>query len=178
MKRFSQTVSIILAAVMLLSVLAACSGSSGGAGQKDSAQSTEAPAIGGETQTWGEITVTVPADMRMQGGDGTFDPDDQKTLWLYDTASSMKYMKVTIVDSEDSAASDIGISKSVNEDYSPVDVTLSAGGEWKGISYDANGTPCCSMYATIGDKVFYVMMAGEGYAYDSEKVKSILSSLK
>ena len=183
MKLMTRILALMLAVLMLAAVMAACGEKkdegkteNGGSDTASQADNGGAAAAGSE-QTWGEITVFVPDSMNMQGGDGTFDPDDQKTLWLYDNAKATNYIKVTIVDSEDDAKSSIDTTKSMNEEYNPEDTAQTINGTaWKGVKYDASGTACSSQYAVIGDKVYFIMEAG--FEFDGEIMTSILESLK
>lgn len=182
MKQFSKLLALLLAVVMLAALTAAC-GDKKDDGKSDTTSSDMASGsaseiadvVEGESRTWGDLTVFVPSSMEMKGGDGTFDPDDPKTLWLYDKEKATNYIKVTIVDSEDNAKNNIDTTKSMNDSYGPEDVTVSAGGEWTGVAYDASGTPYASLYSVAGDKVYFIMMGG--FKYDSKEVKSVLGSL-
>lgn len=187
MKRISKILALILALLMLVSVMAACgdkkddpksdskSGDTSKAADTDDDDDDE-PSVAGSEQSWGEITVFVPDSMNMQGGNGSFDPDDPKTVWLYDNDKATNYIEVTILDSEDNAKSNVEMSKDVNTTYSPEEIAFTAGGEWNGIAYDAHDIPCTVAYTVIGDKVYYILAAG--HEYDSDVMKAVLSSLK
>ena len=81
MKTMMKVFAMMLALILTVSLFAAC----GGSDSKTTADATEAAAESGaeaQTTTWGEITLVVPDGMHMIGGNGTFDPDDVKTLWI------------------------------------------------------------------------------------------------
>lgn len=152
-------------------------GSTSDATQADNGGSDNGGSDNDTEQTWGEITVEVPASMNLQGGNGTYDPDDQKTVWLYSNDDPSNYITVTIVDSEDDALNNIETTKSVNESYQPANVTVEIEDtEWNGISYNAHDIPCYSVYATVGGKVFFVRSAG--YESHNPEMLTVLGSLK
>lgn len=201
MKQISKLLALILALLMLVSALAACgekkdeTGSDTKSDETEAvSEATEAPSeekteavteaateaapapVVGEEQTWGEITVSVPDSMDMQGG-SFGNSEDLKSTTLNDKDNAANYIIVTIVDSEESARSNVEMSKSVNETYHPEDISFTAGGgSWEGITYDAHGIVCTNAFAVIGDKVFSVLAAG--HAYDSDVMQMVLGSLK
>lgn len=201
MKQLSKVLALILAFAMLAAFIAACGDKKDddktdsktaetpaataeptqAPVEKDTAvPATEAPTestpVTGASQSWGEISVLVPDSMNMQGGNGTLDPEDEQTLWMYNNDNAADYIEVTTKYDEASAKNNIEMSKSVNETYHPEDVSFTAGGEWNGITYDAHGIACTVIYSVSGDKVYYVMIAG--YPYDGDVVKTVLESLK
>lgn len=170
--------AFLLAVLVCVSLLAACgddsssdssSGSSSGSGSTESAN----------TQTWGDITVYVPDGMTLEGGNGTFDPDDPKTLWLREGNGGMNYIKVQLVDSAADAQNNIDMTKSMNEEYSPRDLTWTGpnGISWKGVMYEASGYLCVSLYAETNGKVYYVISAGYDPAAGGPYT-SVLNSLQ
>ena len=177
MKKIPRILALILAAVMLASLTAACGGDKKAEDDAVENLTDDRDSATGSTQTWGEITVFVPDSMNMKGGDGTYEPNDPKTLWLYDNELPTKYIKVMIIDSVDDAQNSVNTTKSINEEYKPTDVVLTLDGQsWKGVTYTAVGTDCSSLYSVINAKVYFVMIGG--YKYDGAIVQSILSSLK
>jgi len=186
MKTVSKVLALILAIAMIACVMAAC----GGSKQEEPAdngvditQATEnnsddsnTTAVPGKSDTWGEITVFVPDSMNMKGGNGAYDPDDTKTLWLYDNANAANYIKVSIVDSEDNAKLNVESTKEFNSESSPTDIEINAGDKtWIGVTYDYSGTPCITAYCVSGDKVYFIMEAG--YAYGDSTLTAVLASL-
>ncbi len=177
MKKATQFLALILSVAMLMTFMAACGGKKEASDTKTETQAETQAATAGEVQTWGELSVFVPESMEMKGGDGTFAPDDPKVLWLYNKEKATDYIKVSIVDSEDNAKSNVDTTKSINEQYNPEDAAVTVGNtEWKGVAYDVNGIPVFSLYAVAGDKVYFIMSAG--YKYDSEIITTVLDSLK
>lgn len=177
MKYFSKVLALILAIAMLATFMVACGG------KKDDDKSgagadTAEPAVTGAEQTWGELTVFVPDSMDFKGGDGTFDPDDPKTAWLTDKEKATNYIKVSIVDSEDNAKSNIETTREMNKSYNPVDssVKINDTAEWTGITYNASGTDCTMLYSVAGDKVYFVMAGG--YKDNDDTLLEVLKSLK
>lgn len=201
MKQLSRVLALILAVAMLAAVTAACgekkdgdkadaenetaaatsaeitqSATENAPTEKVTDKPTESVPVTGAEQSWGELSVYVPDSMNMQGGNGTLDPEDEQTLWMYNNDNSADYIEVTTKYDEAGAKNNIEMSKSVNETYHPEDVSFTAGSEWNGITYDAHGIPCTVLYGAAGEKVYYVMIAG--YTYDSDVVRSVLGSLK
>lgn len=175
MRNVSKILALILAIAMLASVMVACGDDKKDGSAADSAANE--PSVPGEKQTWGEITVFVPDSMTMEGGDGTFDPEDPKTVWLHDKENSMNYIKVTILDSEDNAKSNIETSKEINKEYNPFDVSVNFNDifKWEGVAYNAEGTDCCALYCNTGSKVYYVMAGG--YKENDKTMMEVLKSL-
>ena len=183
MKRIFGMIALLLAAMMVMTLTAACGtekkdeGSAQTASTQAAQDNAQDNAVKGAEQTWGEITIFVPDSMNMQGGDGSVDPDDQKTVWLTDKDNAYSYIKVMIYDSADDVKVSIDTTKEINKEYNPEDVKMTVGGtEWNGVAYVAMNTDCSSLYATVGDKVYFLMIGGQ--KYDSDIVKAILASLK
>ncbi len=181
MKTISKILALILAVAMLATVMVACGGKMDESKEANTATSeiggADAPTVAGSEQTWGELTVFVPDSMTMEGGNGTYDPDDPKTLWLKDKEKLTNYIKVMIIDSEDNAKNNLETTKEMNEKYNPSDIKVTAGDhEWTGISYTASGYDCVMLYSVVGEKVYSTMSAG--YASDGDVLKAVLSSLK
>ncbi len=178
MKTVSKLLALVLAITMIATFTAACGD------KKDDAKTTagsggsgsDSTSVDGAAETWGDLSIFVPSSMEMKGGDGTFDPDDPKTAWLYDKENQRNYIKVSIIADENNAKESIATTTSVNEKYNPASVALTAGSEWKGVYYNANGTDVASLYSVAGDKVYLVMMGG--FKFDSDVVKAVLESLK
>lgn len=179
MQKISKLLALILAVAMLATLMVACGDKKSDDKSDNSASETDAPAVAGAEQTWGEITVFVPDTMKMTGGNGAYDPDDQKTLWLHSNEAGTKYIEVTIVDSEDNAKTNLEGTKTMSKEYSPVDlsyVSPATNQTWNGVEYDALGYHCVSVYTVAGDKVYYIMSAG--YTIDSGELPAVLDSLK
>lgn len=181
MKKMYKLFALLLAVAMLVSVMASCGENKDEA--KSDTTSTAADegsgdsGVAGSEQTWGNLTVFVPDTMDFKGGDGTFDPDDKNTAWLNGKEKATDYIKVTILDSEDNAKSNVDTTKSMNESYKPTDVKLSlSNGDWTGVYYSASGTDCIAMYSVIGGKVYYTMSAG--FKESDETLKAVVESLK
>ena len=178
MKKLSKVLALFLAVAMLASFMVACGGKKD-EGKSDSAsQAEDTNKVAGSEQTWGDITVFVPDTMDFKGGDGTFNPEDPKTVWLTAKDKPTDYIKVTIVKSEDDAKNNINTTKEINKDYNPVDssVKINDAIEWKGITYNAGGTDCCMLYTVAGDKVYFVMDGG--YKDNDDTLLEVLKSLK
>lgn len=180
MQKISKLLALLLAIAMLAAVIAAC-GEKKDDSKSDASGSTEetASAVAGKEQTWGEITVFVPDSMKMQGGNGAYDPDDKKTLWLHSNEAGTNYIEVTIVDSEDNAKTNLEGTKTMSAEYKPADlsyVSPATNQTWTGVEYDALGYHCVSAYTVAGDKVYYIMSAG--YTLDAGELPAVLDSLK
>ena len=210
MKHLSKILALILAVMMLASVLAACGDSDSKDESKSDSKadtstnanndsSTEANADddgdlashfinAGEDQTWGNITVNVPADMVLTGG-SLIDEADPNSFRLTDQNESnyFNYINVYLVDDEDEAISNIELTKEINEDCNPSEVSCysyNSDVQWNGIEYDSMGYHCANVYGTVNGKVFQVMSCGyyvlesdEGISAN-ENLHIVLSSLK
>ena len=181
MKKMYKLFALLLAVAMLASVMTACGD------KKDTAGSDITPAatadgngdtgVAGSEQTWGNLTVFVPDTMDFKGGNGTFDPDDRNTVWLYGKEKVTDYIKITILDSEDDAKSNIETTYSMNEEYSPIECKLAlSNGDWTGIDYSASGTDCVILYSVVVGKVYFTMSAG--FPANSDVLNAVLESLK
>jgi len=185
MKKMYKVLALVLALMMLVSVLAACgekkddSKSSDTASQADNGDNggSGSGEVAGAEQTWGNLTVFVPDTMDFKGGDGTYDPDDENTAWLYNKAKATDYIKLRLVESEEIAKDSVDTTKEFNQSYDPTDVTIGLdNSQWEGVTYNASGTTCLTAYATIGGKVYIVMEAG--FETDDEALYAVLNSLK
>lgn len=175
MKMMTRISALMLALLMAVVLLAAC-------GDKADTPSTRPESTElvdtSDLTTWGEISVYVPENMHLVGGNGAIDPEDPKTLWLYDNDNAMLYIKISIIDSEESGEDNVELTRSVNEEYNPVDVVeTNLSGTWKGVSYDYNGTPCTTCYGTVEGKVFMILTYGYDFT-ESSTLSTILSLIK
>lgn len=187
MKKFTKILALILAIAMLAAVTVAC----GGKKESDTAQvdsnqaengqadngSGDSSSIKGEEQTWGEITVFVPEDMELNGGDMA-DKENKKAARLLAKDDAMKYINITVYEDDSNPKSNIDMTKSMNKEYNPADVSYEKDGvTWTGVEYDSYGLHCVTVYATVGSKVFYSMSAGYELKDDSN-LPTVLGSLK
>ena len=186
MKIFTKILALILAVMMLAAAMVACGDKKDDSKKDDtktdSASQTEGGDSGntadGEEQTWGEITVFVPADMELNGGD-LADKENKKAVRLLAKDDAMKYINITVYDDDSSPKSNLDMTKSMNEEYNPADVEYETnGGKWTGLEYDSYGLHCMSMYAPVGDKVYYVMCAGYDLKDNNGNLPAVLASLK
>jgi len=146
------------------------------------AASTEATEVqteaepAGKMESWGDYTeILVPDGMELAGG-STIKKDDPKTVSLQTEGDYTNYYMFTI--REKTFMSDAGKTKEINQDYNPQDVTLQVGDvTWTGVTYKYDGTlDCTQMFAQIDGK--YVNVNISGNAYDSEKTKAVLASIR
>lgn len=174
MKHVTKLLALILAIMMIASVTAACGEKSDKSNDSSAGSADKVP---GEVQTWGEITVFVPDTMTLEGGDGTLDPDDQKTVWLKGKEKATDYIMITTRYDEAGAKNNIDTTKEMNQEYNPVDVSVSFNDIfiWNGVSYTSFGIDCTSLYSVSDDKVYY-LMAG-GFTENDDTMMEVLRSL-
>ena len=156
MKTTVKISALVMALLLIVGSLVAC----GGGG------------VTGETQTWGNITVLVPNGMTLKGG-SILDEQDPNVVNISKTDDAMKYFLITIVADEESAKSNIDLTREINEGCE--DVSVEAGSTWTGVKYQFLGD-VFQVYGKVGEK--YVMCQSYGYAADSDTTKAILGSLK
>ena len=155
MTKFFRTALILMLAVLMVVSIAACgkndaasgSDTSSGASSGDAGDSGNV-AVQGKTETWGNITVAVPEGMNLKGGNA-LDENNPDVVNISEANNAMHYFLITVVDTEEQAASDIDSTREFNEGSQ--DVTVDAGVQWKGVQYDYSGspaTPACSSSAT------------------------------
>ena len=129
--------------------------------------------INGSNEKWGSITVFVPDDMNLTGGT-IFDKEDKNNLTI-SAKTGIAYYKISLV-TEEQAASDIAVTKNINEEYDPEDIKFTVGStEWKGVTYTASGTECTQIYGKINNKTVEILFAGNSYF--SHRTTLILYSL-
>ena len=163
-------VAIVLAVIICVGLLAGC-GSSGKSG------GTVRTFPGGTTQTWGEITAYVPADMTMYSGDGYQDPENLKKATLYENTDKAKYILIQVVDSESTARSMIESDRTANSKYDPMNASfLGDTVKWKGIVFDAGEYHHLVFTATLSGKVYYVASSGYRFA-DGGNLPQVLNSI-
>lgn len=130
----------------------------------------------GTTESWGIYEeVFVPEDMKLTTGD-TIDSENENAVWVTKTDNAMNYFYF-VLSTEEQSEKDIATTLETNGKYNPEEVAIKIGDiEWKGVGYSYLGSDVAQMYATIGDKVINVRMAG--FAYNSDYSGAILSSIK
>ena len=136
--------------------------------------------VKGATESWGVYeTIFIPDGMKLIGG-SQLDKEDKKAFWIQENDNALNYYLFE-VSSEEQSKKDVEATKTYNKDYNPEDVTIKTGDyEWIGVAYKYDGysgpMDVSQLYATIGNTVINVRIGG--FAYDSDKSKAILASLK
>ena len=161
MNKFFKITCVVLTLVLALTLLAACGGGE------------DAADVKGETQTWGEITLFVPEEYTLKGGD-MFGEEAPNRLTLNKGESSFEYIMVGSGYTEDEAASSIDMTRSVNEGCEDIEITAGAN-TWTGVAYNSLGVDCVSVSAPIGDG--YVLITSAGAAKDDAAFNKVLESI-
>lgn len=180
MTKFFRTALILMLAVLMVVSIAACgkndaasgSDTSSGASSGDAGDSGNV-AVQGKTETWGNITVAVPEGMNLKGGNA-LDENNPDVVNISEADNAMHYFLITVVDTEEQAASDIDSTREFNEGAQ--DVTVDAGVQWKGVQYDYSGSPVFHIYGVVDGRA--VEVQSYSFAPDSDTAKAILGSLK
>ena len=95
MKKLTKILALALMMALVVTVFAACGDKKEGAETADNAG--EAASAKGETQTWGNITIFVPDDYKLTGGD-MFDAENPDKLTLNTKSdSSFEYVMVSLI---------------------------------------------------------------------------------
>ena len=184
MTKFFRTAVILMLAVLMVVTVAACGkdepAASGASSNASSGASSDAAsdvssnvAVQGKTETWGNITVAVPEGMTFKGGNA-LDEEDPNVVTLQKEDNAFNYYLITVVADEEQAKNDIGMSKEVNEGSQ--DVSVSAGAQWTGVTYEYSGTPVFHIYGMVDGKA--VEVQSYGFAADADSTKAVLGSLK
>ena len=143
-------------------------------------ETTEVETPDGTTESWGVYeTIFIPDGMKLIGG-SQLDKEDKNAFWIQENDNALNYYLFE-VSSEEQSKKDVEATKTYNKDYNPEDVTIKTGDyEWIGVAYKYDGysgpMDVSQLYATIGNTVINVRIGG--FAYDSDKSKAILASLK
>lgn len=166
---------LILALAVLLAFSAAACGEKKSSDPKDgdSSQAQADDAVKGETQTWGNITVLVPEDMTLTGGNA-LDEKDPDVVNIAKKDNALNYFLITIKDTEDDAKSGLDITRSINEGCK--DVSFDAGSKWTGLTYDYSGTPVFQIWGAVGSR--FAVVQSYGFEPESDITKAILGSLE
>ncbi len=124
------------------------------------------------TETWGDITVGIPADWTLKKGD-TFDEND--TRYCSVKKSDFKYFDLKMED-EQMANNHYNYNKSTYTNEQE-DVSGKYGDiEWTGFQYsDGWGGYGFELIATVNEKP--VRVSSAGFKFDSEEAKLVLGSL-
>ncbi|MBQ7669800.1 MAG: hypothetical protein IJS45_03655 [Clostridia bacterium] len=170
MKKFIKTVCFIFILALMLTAFAACERNVQGNGDDTSADAV------GKTETWGNISVYVPAGCKLIGGslvDGA-DPDSLSIK----SDDGKNYYIVTVLTDEAKARDSIAATKEKNPGETPEEVTLDVDGTvWSGIAYKhADSSDSFQMWAKTGNKT--VLVGADRHAYDSDETREVLGSIK
>ncbi|MCQ2456576.1 MAG: hypothetical protein MJ096_04385 [Clostridia bacterium] len=171
--------AIVLMLVLVLS-LAAC-GKGEDAGTDNGGKETEEvkEEMKGEVNTWGKISVFVPEGFTFGQGSitGVDDTDETQCYLKGGDQYDMYHYFWIVVTEEESAKSNVDMTKSVNE---AEDITIKADNEWTGCHYvystAFNGDLDCGMvYRVIDGAAYQVSFCG--YATDSAEMTAVLNSI-
>lgn len=137
---------------------------------------TEAPTpegvVIGSTETWGDLTVGVPADWTFRKGDA-FDEED--TRYCSVKKSTFKYFDFKMEAKEVAEAQYNYNKQTYTNEQTDVSGTF-AGIEWTGFQYsDGMGGFGFELLATVGEKPIRVSSCG--FSFDSAEVKAVLESV-
>ena len=183
MHRMTKLLALTLALVLIASCFAACGSKSSAPASGDNAAAndngpasanTEAPAApAADVQSWGNISLAVPEGYTLKGG-SLFDEEDPDQLTI--SGQGLDYFQVSIVESEEDAKDNLDMTKSLNEELKPEDVTVTANGvTWTGVYYNSYGYDCFQVYAKLNGKI--VQVNGCGCKQDSSLANAVLSSI-
>lgn len=173
MKKFVKIAAVVLALLLCCAAFASCGEDNGGNSSAAGGDTPAADTVKGETQTWGNITVLVPEDMTLKGGN-VLDEKNPDVVNIAKKDNAMNYFLITINDSEDGAKMGIDSTKEANEGSK--DVEFEAGVKWTGVSYEYSGSPAFQAYAEFDGR--YAVVQSFGFATDDDVTTSVLSSLK
>ncbi|MBR6916982.1 MAG: hypothetical protein IKN38_02240 [Clostridia bacterium] len=172
MKKLTKILALALMMALVVTVFAACGDKKEGAETADNAG--EAASAKGETQTWGNITIFVPDDYKLTGGD-MFDAENPDKLTLNTKSdSSFEYVMVSANFTEDNAVMSLDTTRELNEGCEDVEITAGAN-KWTGVAYNSLGVDCVALYAQIGEG--YVVLNSSGMGKDNASLKAILESI-
>lgn len=187
-KLFKTILILALAMLMALSVAACGEEKSSGSDTKDKASQSDSDDKGsdtaessqeeendvaGEKQTWGNITVLVPEDMTLTGGNA-LDENNPDVLNIAKKDNALNYFLITIVDTEEDASSGLETTRSINEGCK--DVSFDAGSQWTGVTYEYSGTPVYQIYGAVGSR--FAVVQSYGFDPESDISKAILNSIE
>lgn len=166
-------------ALVLVLALAACGNSPATPGSdKPADTNAPAPAVKGEQQSWGLISVLVPEGYVLSGGSitGVDDTDETQCAIQPETPSMYDYYWICVQDAE-TAAANIEMTKSMNN---AEDITVNDGSrDWTGChyTYDAYSgkVDCGAISCVIGDATYVVNFCG--HAPDSAEMIAVLASV-
>ena len=136
----------------------------------DEAEAEATPEVVGETQTWGNITLFVPENMTLKGGD-MFDEDNPDALTITDSSNPLKYIVVTIMEEADIDAS-MDMTREINAEAGLTDITV---GDFAGFIYNSNDYDCSSLKAALGDR--FVMINACSFAADDAVLATVAESI-
>jgi len=161
MKKFIKIACIVMILALTVTMFASCGGG------EDSAD------VKGETQTWGDITLFVPEEYTLKGGD-MFGDEVPNRLTLNKGESSFEYIMVGSGYTEDEVDSSIEMTRSINEGCEDIEIKAGAN-TWTGVAYNSLGVDCVSVSAPIGDG--YVLITSAGAAKDDAAFNAVLESI-
>ncbi len=175
MKKFTKIAAIVMALLLCCAAFASCGGDNGSSDSKggDTSSAAADTSVSGKTETWGNITVLVPDDMTLKGGN-ILDEKNPDVVNISKKDNATNYILITINDSEDGAKSGVKSTKEANKGSK--DVEFEAGEEWEGVSYEYSGSPAFQAYAEFDGR--YAVAQSFGFATDDDVTKAVLSSLK
>lgn len=168
MKTFIKITAAVMALLMCCAVFASCGGSRDSGSGSDSGNS-----VAGKTETWGNITVLVPDDMKLKGGNA-LDEKDPDVVNISKKDNATNYFLITINDSLDGAKSSLDSTKDANKGSK--DTTFTAGKDWTAVTYEYSGSPAFQAYADFDGR--YAVVQSFGFASDDDTTNAVLSSLK
>ena len=129
--------------------------------------------VGGETKSFGKISVFLPEGMLLTGG-SIFDSNDENELQITTPDEFVPYFLVSVKKAE-TAEKDLASAKEKNGG-SEIESFKTGKNVWHGVAYEYNGTPCFLLIAQIKENTFEVM--SEGYSHEDAVPYAVLSSLK
>jgi hypothetical protein len=169
MKKITKILALVLMLALTVTLFAACGG------EKTDADGDSGDAkVKGETQTWGNVTLFVPEEYTLNGGN-VIDPEDPDVLTLNKGDSFRDYIMLSANFTEDNATSSIDTTRSLNDGAEDIEIAAGAN-TWKGVAYNASGVDCISVYANIGEG--YVVVSSAGLTKDDAVLSAVLESVQ
>lgn len=170
MKKF---IALMLVLVLTLG-LVACGGSADNGGDETEATTAE---VKGAVGTAGKISVFVPEGYNLNVGSITGSSDDDSQCYIQpETPNMFDYYWIMIRDSEENAASNVAMTKEVNN---AADITITADTTWTGCHYVyeslSGNVDCGVIMATVNGVVYQVNFCG--HAPESAELLAVLNSI-
>lgn len=172
MKKFIKITAVVMALLMCCAIFASCGETKGDNGSGEGS-SAAADTVKGKTETWGNITVLVPEDMKLKGGN-VLDEKNPDVVNISKNDNATNYFLITINDTVDGVKSGLDSTKEANKGSK--DATFKAGAEWTAVTYEYSGSPAFQAYAEIDGR--FAVVQSFGFATDDDYTTAVLSSLK